>query len=143
MLQTRVRSLVRLQRLVTLLVQDIFDIDRFWNEELINVNQDRLFGCSFENLQTDRLEVPIAPTVKGLIGGHGYSVLRSVEYKGKRFLVIRNPWGKSEWTGPWSDGSKEWTKESMEALSVLGHEFGDDGQFIMECKLITKVMIKG
>lgn len=81
--------------------------------------------------------------MKGLIGGHDYSVLRAVEHKGKRFLVIRNPWGKSEWTGPWSDGSKEWTKESMEVLSVLGHEFGDDGQFVMECKLITKLVIKG
>jgi hypothetical protein len=28
-------------------------------------------------------------------------VLRAVEAKGKRFVVIRNPWGDSEWTGPW------------------------------------------
>jgi hypothetical protein len=48
--------------------------------------------------------------------------------------VVRNPWGKTEWTGPWSDGSKEWTKESLEILDDLGHVFGDDGQFVMECK---------
>ncbi|KAF9461075.1 cysteine proteinase [Collybia nuda] len=112
--------------------QDILDIDQFWNEELLNANQGRLFGCSFENMQTDRLEFPFPQIVKGLFGSHDYSVLRAVEFKGKRFVVVRNPWGESEWTGPWSDGSKEWTKETLEALSVLGHEFGDDGQFVME-----------
>lgn len=73
--------------------------------------------------------------MQGLIGSHAYSVLRAVECRGKRFLVVRNPWGESEWTGPWSDGSKEWTKEWLEILDDLGHVFGDDGQFVMECRL--------
>jgi len=38
----------------------------------------------------------------------------------------------SEWTGRWSDGSKEWTQEWLEILPKLGHTFGDDGQFVME-----------
>jgi hypothetical protein len=63
---------------------------------------------------------------------HAYSVIKAVEYRGKRFLKIRNPWGKSEWTGRWSDGSKEWTKEWLDALAPLDHTFGDDGVFIME-----------
>jgi len=71
--------------------------------------------------------------VNGLMGGHAYSVLRAVEYKQKRFVIIRNPWGNSEWTGPWSDGSKEWTPEWLPALGVLGHAFGNDGEFVMEC----------
>jgi hypothetical protein len=61
------------------------------------------------------------------------SVLRAVEFKGMRFVVLRNPWGDSEWTGPWSDGSKEWTEEWLPALKELQHQFGDDGQFVMEC----------
>lgn len=36
----------------------------------------------------------------------------------------RNPWGKTEWTGAWSDGSAEWTPEMM---LKLNHRFGDDG----------------
>ena len=42
----------------------------------------------------------------------------------------------SEWTGRWSDGSKEWTQEWLEILPKLGHTFGDDGQFVMECELL-------
>jgi hypothetical protein len=73
--------------------------------------------------------------VQGLIGDHSYSVLRAVECNGKRFVVVRNPWGKSEWTGRWSDGSKEWTQEWLQFLPELGHQFGNDGQFLMECEL--------
>ena len=36
----------------------------------------------------------------------------------------RNPWGRKEWDGKWSDGSKEWTAEWMQ---LLKHEFGNDG----------------
>jgi hypothetical protein len=68
------------------------------------------------------------------MGSHAYSVLRAVECKGKRFVVLRNPWGRTEWTGRWSDGSKEWTPEWLEVLPLLEHEFGNDGQFIMECR---------
>ncbi|KAJ7269126.1 hypothetical protein C8J57DRAFT_1227863 [Mycena rebaudengoi] len=90
--------------------QDILDIDKFWSDELMNVNQDRLFGCSFAGVEKF-----------GLFGS-----------KGKRWLVIRNPWGASEWTGAWPDGSKEWDADSFDLLPLLGHRFGNDGQFVME-----------
>lgn len=111
--------------------KDILDPDRFWDEELSRANKDRLFGCSFNGLDSTRNGVSDTK-VQGLIGNHAYSVLRAVEVKGKRFVVVRNPWGKSEWTGRWSDGSKEWTQEWLEALPALGHQFGDDGRFVME-----------
>ncbi|KAJ3861391.1 hypothetical protein EV359DRAFT_47305 [Lentinula novae-zelandiae] len=112
---------------------DIFNIDRFWNEELLKANQDRLFGCSYQGLDTSR-SGDFDAKISGLIGNHAYSVLRAVEVKGKRFVVVRNPWGQSEWTGPWSDGSKEWTKEWLDLLPEIGHSFGNDGQFVMEYK---------
>lgn len=55
---------------------------------------------------------------------HAYSVLAAVEFRGKRFLKIRNPWGNSEWTGRWSDGSKEWSDQWLDALKALNHTFG-------------------
>ncbi|KAK0497318.1 hypothetical protein EDD18DRAFT_149737 [Armillaria luteobubalina] len=110
---------------------DILDPDLFWTEELLKANHDRLFGVSFDNLDSSR-SGENSIKVSGLIGGHAYSVLRAVECKGKRFVVVRNPWGRSEWTGPWSDGSKQWTPEWLEILPKLEHSFGDDGQFIME-----------
>lgn len=119
--------------MLMLILQDILDIDKFWEEELLQANKDRLFGCAFDNLDSTR-SGDDGTTVNGLMGGHAYSVLRAVEFEGQRFVVIRNPWGNSEWTGPWSDGSKEWTPETMPLLKALGHSFGNDGQFIMECR---------
>ncbi|KAJ7327525.1 hypothetical protein DFH08DRAFT_884716 [Mycena albidolilacea] len=113
--------------------KDILDIDKFWTEELLKANKDRLFGCAFDSLDGSRSGDWDA-TINGLHGSHAYSVLRAVEVKGKRFLVVRNPWGQSEWTGPWADGSKQWTPEWLAVLPELGHTFGDDGQFVMEYK---------
>ncbi|KAJ6467998.1 hypothetical protein C8R47DRAFT_1152164 [Mycena vitilis] len=111
--------------------KDILDPDVFWNEELLLATKDRLFGCGFDTLNGARNGNDDI-TVNGLISAHAYSVLRAVEYNGKRFVVLRNPWGDSEWTGPWSDGAKEWTEEWLPALKQLKHSFGDDGQFVME-----------
>ncbi|KAF6764385.1 hypothetical protein DFP72DRAFT_421321 [Ephemerocybe angulata] len=114
--------------------RDILNLDRFWKDELCKVNKDRLFACAFYDLDAPPDAPWGAPDVQGLIGGHAYAVLRAVEVKGKRFVVLRNPWGKGEWTGPWSDGSKEWTPEWLKCLPQLKHTFGNDGQFVMEYK---------
>ncbi|KAG6850388.1 hypothetical protein H0H93_013943 [Arthromyces matolae] len=108
--------------------KDILNPDRFWKEELLKANKDRLFGCSCA------FRRPKGVRPDGLVADHAYSVLRAVEAKGKRFVVLRNPWGHSEWTGRWSDGSKEWTREWLEILPLLNHDFGNDGQFVMEFK---------
>ncbi|KAJ1564997.1 hypothetical protein HK405_013431, partial [Cladochytrium tenue] len=100
------------------ILNDILDPDRFWTEELSKVNTDRLFFCHvFESRDHD------------IVSGHEYSVLKAVEIKGRRFVKMRNPWGKREWSGPWGDGSEEWTSEW---IALLGHKFGDDGEFWME-----------
>ena len=65
---------------------------------------------------------------KGVVAMHAYSVMEAREVEGQRLLKLRNPWGKSEWKGAWSDGSAEWTPEWM---ARLNHKFGDDGVFWM------------
>lgn len=51
----------------------------------------------------------------GLILNHAYSIndviiLTDINDKMKPFNLIRlrNPWGYTDWNGPWSQGSKEW-----------------------------------
>uniref|UniRef100_A0A3B3H6P0 Calpain catalytic domain-containing protein n=1 Tax=Oryzias latipes TaxID=8090 RepID=A0A3B3H6P0_ORYLA len=43
---------------------------------------------------------------------------------------IRNPWGQVEWTGAWSDGSREWNHISQEEKSKL-NKVAEDGEFWM------------
>ncbi|KAJ9138006.1 Cysteine proteinase, partial [Coniochaeta hoffmannii] len=103
-----------------LFTTDILDKEYFWKEELMKVNEQFLFGCSTGVWGRGWGER------KGIMELHAYSVMRAVEVDGERLVLLRNPWGKGEWNGPWSDGSKEWTPEW---LKKLNHRFGDDGAF--------------
>ncbi|KAB5539459.1 calpain family cysteine protease [Coniochaeta sp. 2T2.1] len=103
-----------------LFTTDILDKEYFWKEELMKVNEQFLFGCSTGVWGRGWGER------KGIMELHAYSIMRAVEVDGERLVLLKNPWGKGEWNGPWSDGSKEWTPEW---LKKLNHRFGDDGAF--------------
>ncbi|KAI0128978.1 hypothetical protein BJ170DRAFT_356019 [Xylariales sp. AK1849] len=107
-----------------LLASDILDLDAFWDDELSKVNEEFLFGCSTGLLDGGYGER------NGIREGHAYVVMDARTLKnGERLVKLRNPWGKLKkgiWDGPWSDGSKEWTKEAQEEL---GHTFGNDAVF--------------
>jgi hypothetical protein len=68
----------------------------------------------------------------GVVKGHAYSLLavNEFEHKGKivKLLKLRNPWGRHEWNGAWSDKSSEWTPE-LDAM--LDHTNEDDGTFFI------------
>uniref|UniRef100_A0A8D2QRZ8 Calpain 6 n=1 Tax=Zosterops lateralis melanops TaxID=1220523 RepID=A0A8D2QRZ8_ZOSLA len=73
-----------------------------------------------------------AETEMGLIVGHAYSVTAITKLRlGERLLFsfkaeklfmirLRNPWGKKEWHGAWSDSSEEWKKVSDSERKNLG-----------------------
>jgi hypothetical protein len=103
--------------------EDIMDKDRFWREQLSQVNEKYLFGGGSKS------------AAKGVIGGHAYAVLKAWEEGDLRLLKMRNPWGSTEWEGDWSDGSKLWTPEMM---TKLQHTFGDDGVFWISYKDFLK-----
>lgn len=69
----------------------------------------------------------------GIVYGHEYTLLDVLEVDDngstKRLYKIRNPWGKYEWNGDWSDSSSKWTRNLK---SQVGHEVADDGVFYME-----------
>ncbi|KAK4989999.1 hypothetical protein LTR66_006908 [Elasticomyces elasticus] len=102
---------------------DILDKEKFWNEELCQVNKQFLFGCAQGSGRHGER--------KGIIERHAYSIMHAVEIDGERLLKLRNPWGNTEWSGPWSDGSEQWTAEWIQKLD---HTFGDDGVFWISYK---------
>lgn len=67
-----------------------------------------------------------ADSVNGVVLGHAYTVLSTHEVDGEKLYKMRNPWGKGEWTGDWSDESDKWTDELREQLGVI---VADDGIF--------------
>lgn len=52
----------------------------------------------------------------GLVGSHAYTVLGAAEYNGEKLILVRNPWGKEKYTGPWSDNDRKWTPAAQKAL---------------------------
>jgi len=79
----------------------------------------------------------------GIVQGHAYSLLRVVEEsdsEGNYQLVqLRNPWGKSEWNGAWSDNDKKsWRARMRKKLNYDPDKSGDDGLFWMSWSDFTQ-----
>ena len=70
----------------------------------------------------------------GLITNHAYTVISAhvvTNYLGEKvqLLKIRNPWGKLEWNGDWSDKSDKWTPTLKKEVGISDE---DDGTFFMD-----------
>ena len=99
------------------------------------VNEHTVLGCAVgDNVGSDASggtgNAGEAAALNGLFHGHQYAVLESRETRdGTAFVHVRNPWGNdAEWTGPYSDNSKEWM-ENPDHKKELMPEFKDDGAF--------------
>ena len=64
----------------------------------------------------------------GIVQGHAYALLAVRQEDGHQLVRLRNPWGKVEWSGDWSDESPLWTGRMK---SRLGWSHVDDGTFWM------------
>lgn len=68
----------------------------------------------------------------GLIVDHAYAVIsaKEIQVSGRqvKLLKIRNPWGRFEWSGNWSDNSPLWTDE---AKRQVDYSNAADGTFWM------------
>ncbi|XP_037116174.1 calpain-1 catalytic subunit isoform X2 [Syngnathus acus] len=95
------------------------------------IERGSLLGCSIDITSTRDME---AVTFKKLVKGHAYSVtgLDEVVYRGNmtKLVRIRNPWGEVEWTGAWSDNSREWDSIDRGVRSRLQNR-SEDGEFWM------------
>uniref|UniRef100_A0A3B5Q6V0 Calpain-1 catalytic subunit n=1 Tax=Xiphophorus maculatus TaxID=8083 RepID=A0A3B5Q6V0_XIPMA len=95
------------------------------------VERGSLLGCSIDITSSVDME---AVTFKKLVKGHAYSLtaVNEVVYRGNptKLVRIRNPWGEVEWTGAWSDNSREWDSVDSSARSRL-QNCSEDGEFWM------------
>ncbi|XP_063048098.1 calpain-2 catalytic subunit-like, partial [Engraulis encrasicolus] len=95
------------------------------------LKRDSLMGCSINAMSRAQSESVMATR---LVTGHAYSVTGAevvqVDGKDVELIRIRNPWGKIEWNGAWSDRSKEWSTISDEDRAKLKHA-SEDGEFWM------------
>ncbi|KAK2862965.1 hypothetical protein Q5P01_002498 [Channa striata] len=95
------------------------------------VDRGSLLGCSIDITSSTDME---AVTFKKLVKGHAYSVtgVEEVSYRGNKtkLVRIRNPWGEVEWTGAWSDNSREWDGVDPSERGRL-QKCSEDGEFWM------------
>uniref|UniRef100_A0A673LVV7 Calpain-1 catalytic subunit n=1 Tax=Sinocyclocheilus rhinocerous TaxID=307959 RepID=A0A673LVV7_9TELE len=93
------------------------------------IERGSLLGCSID-VSFDQEAV----TFKKLVKGHAYSVtaVEEVVYRGNmtKLVRIRNPWGEVEWTGAWSDDSREWDNVDRSVRGRLQNR-SEDGEFWM------------
>ncbi|KAG7516773.1 calpain-5-like [Solea senegalensis] len=120
-------------------------------EDLLKVyDRGGIISCSIK-AEPHEIEHKMA---NGLVKGHAYSVtaVKKVRlghgllayFKNETIPLIRmrNPWGKTEWNGAWSDSSEEWSKVGDTERGNLGITVEDDGEFWMFfadwCKFFTE-----
>merc|ERR1719419_204237 len=117
-----------------------------WDTKAENFDQDLMFHRIIGFFKLGYLigagtDIGLGSTVfssVGLVEGHAYAVLSAEEIKNRRtnsgnplrLIKVRNPWGRGEWKGSYSDESAEMTQE---LARTLNHKIDkDDGTFWME-----------
>uniref|UniRef100_A0A673XED9 Calpain 12 n=1 Tax=Salmo trutta TaxID=8032 RepID=A0A673XED9_SALTR len=72
-------------------------------------------------------------TAEGLVKGHAYAITDTDTVKkpaGEALLLrLRNPWGFVEYSGPWSDKSKDWDDVDAAEKKRIDLKNSEDGEF--------------
>lgn len=72
-------------------------------------------------------------TTQGIVDNHAYSILKCIKTRnGTQMLQVRNPWGKTEFSGRWGDGADAWNENPDVFEDCECPVFADDGVFWME-----------
>jgi hypothetical protein len=109
--------------------KDFFDV-------LLEYDQQQcIIGAGTRGVDNTRKEGRGDQSAGGIVPGHAYSIIKVRKIGKHRLLCLRNPWGKFEWKGDWSDGSQLWDKETIVRLQIRpDRKNDDDGIFWMSCK---------
>lgn len=124
------------------IINDFGNSQKTWEKVRDSISQGFVLACS------SRSGSHVESLLKeGIATSHAYSLLDAREIKDsrgrpRRIVQIRNPWGKYEWNGEFSDQSPSWTPELKRLLKV---EVRDDGLFWMPwtefCKFYVEISI--
>jgi hypothetical protein len=99
-----------------------------YNMLLKSFNRSTLMNCAIHYKRE---------AAEGLLSGHAYSITKVVvvvtanTHKRVPLLRIRNPWGKCEWKGAWSDRSSTWDYVTPNEKARIKLHEKDDGEFFM------------
>lgn len=123
--------------------------DAFFEDLLKVWDRGGIISCSIR-AEPHEIELKME---NGLVKGHAYSVtavkrvrlghglLAYFRNETLPLIRMRNPWGKTEWKGAWSDSSEEWSNVGDTERGNLGITVEDDGEFWMSftdwCKFFT------
>lgn len=105
----------------------------FIEERLLN---GCLMGCSISAKNSKEAE---GDAGNGLIERHAYSILGVITIKADKdtqLIILRNPWGKGEWEGQWSDScpKKDKYKDKIEE---------EWKKFVERKKVVKNVLVEG
>jgi hypothetical protein len=97
--------------------KSIENADKFWAYLMERIKENCMMGCSVSGDVERQIMIDGCPS--GIMTGHAYGIIdvfelpypeQNKERKTHRIMRIRNPWGKTEWKGKWSDNSEELDK---------------------------------
>jgi len=97
--------------------------------KLFDYDQHRYIMCAGSPGRDDMTKSQGPRPKGGIVPGHAYTVLEAKEAAGAQLVCLRNPWGRFEWDGDWSDGSPLWTEKMKAAFKPTFSS--DDGEFWM------------
>ncbi|KAL0972904.1 hypothetical protein UPYG_G00196260 [Umbra pygmaea] len=99
-----------------------------------------LLSCFIQATNTSEIGTV---TAEGLVRGHAYAVTDSDTVKklaGEVLLLrLRNPWGFVEYSGPWSDKSKDWDDVSSAEKKRIHLKSSEDGEFWISSENFSKL----
>jgi len=102
-------------------------------EKALNLLQDRKQGELLQGASSDQGGTEEA-VGNGIYSGHAYSINKSLKVqagsKAETLIKLRNPWGRCEWTGKWSDEDPRW-EQFPNVKAACEHTTQDDGMFWM------------
>ncbi|XP_046892320.1 calpain-12 [Hypomesus transpacificus] len=83
-------------------------------------------------------------TTEGLVKGHAYAITDTDVVKKKTagdvlLLRLRNPWGFVEYSGAWSDRSKDWDNVDRAEITRLKLKKTEDGEFWISAEDFSKL----